>query len=253
MIFVLAGTQDGRELVQELIKAKYPVIASVVSEYGKQLLADTQLQINDKPLDLLELEQFIIDKKIKILVDASHPYAVNVTKNAILVCQKMNIPYIRYERPALSMPVYDKLYFVDDYQAAAKQSALLGEIIFLTTGSRNLKTFKQSPYLEKHHLIARVLPDAQVLTECLELGFFAKDIIAMQGPFSHELNIELYKKYQAEVIVTKNSGKIGGTDTKITAAIEMDLPIVMIDRPTIDYATSAVTYDEVLALIKKMI
>jgi len=253
MIFVLAGTQDGRELVQELIKAKYPVIASVVSEYGKQLLADTQLQINDKPLDLLELEQFIIDKKIKILVDASHPYAVNVTKNAILVCQKMNIPYIRYERPALSMPVYDKLYFVDDYQAAAKQSALLGETIFLTTGSRNLKTFKQSPYLEKHHLIARVLPDAQVLTECLELGFFAKDIIAMQGPFSHELNIELYKKYRAEVIVTKNSGKIGGTDTKITAAIEMDLPIVMIDRPMIDYATSAVTYDEVLALIKKMI
>lgn len=253
MIFVLAGTQDGRELVQELIKAKYPVIASVVSEYGKQLLADTQLQINDKPLDLLELEQFIIDKKINLLVDASHPYAVNVTKNAILVCQKMNIPYIRYERPALSMPVYDKLYFVDAYQAAAKQSALLGETIFLTTGSRNLKTFKQSPYLEKHHLIARVLPDAQVLTECLELGFLAKDIIAMQGPFSHELNIELYKKYHAEVIVTKNSGKIGGTDTKITAAIEMNLPIVMIDRPTIDYAASTATYDEVLALIKKMI
>ncbi|SEJ10784.1 precorrin-6A/cobalt-precorrin-6A reductase [Propionispira arboris] len=253
MIFVLAGTQDGRELVQELLKAKYPVIASVVSEYGKHLLADKQLQINDKPLDLAELEQFIIDKKINLLVDASHPYAVNVTKNAILVCQKMNIPYIRYERPAVAMPVYDKLYLVDDYQAAAKQSALLGETIFLTTGSRNLKTFKQSSYLEKHHLIARVLPDAKVLTECLKLGFFAKDIIAMQGPFSHELNIELYKKYRAEVIVTKNSGEIGGTDTKITAAIEMELPIVMIDRPTIDYAASAATYDEVLALIKKMI
>ena len=93
MILVLAGTQDGRELVQELIKAKYPVIASVVSEYGRKLIADKQLQVNDKPLDLAELEQFIIDKKINILVDASHPYAVNVTKNAIFVCKKMNIPY----------------------------------------------------------------------------------------------------------------------------------------------------------------
>ena len=129
---------------------------------------------------------------------------------------------------------------------------MLGQVIFLTTGSRNLKTFKQSPYLEQHYLIARVLPDAQVLTECIGLGFSAKDIIAMQGPFSHELNIELYKKYRAEVIVTKNSGKIGGTDTKITAAIEMDLPIVMIDRPAINYDISAATYAEVLDLIKKI-
>jgi precorrin-6A/cobalt-precorrin-6A reductase len=72
----------------------------------------------------------------------------------------------------------------------------------------------------------------------------------MQGPFSHELNVELYKKYDANIIITKNSGSIGGTDTKITAAMALDLPIIVIDRPKLEYKFLATSFDEVLSFVK---
>ena len=71
----------------------------------------------------------------------------------------------------------------------------------------------------------------EVITKCQVAGLTAKNIVALQGPFSHELNLELYKKYQAEVIITKNSGIIGGTDTIISAAVSLNLPIIMIATP----------------------
>ena len=77
-----------------------------------------------------------------------------------------------------------------------------------------------------------------------------KEIVALQGPFSEELNIALYRQYGAEVVVTKNSGEIGGTDTKLTAARKLGLPVVMIDRPKLDYDVIAYTFEEVLDFVK---
>ena len=77
-----------------------------------------------------------------------------------------------------------------------------------------------------------------------------KEIVALQGPFSEELNIALYRQYGADVVVTKNSGEIGGTDTKLTAARKLGLPVVMIDRPKLDYDVIAYTFEEVLDFVK---
>ena len=81
------------------------------------------------------------------------------------------------------------------------------------------------------------------------LGLTPKNIIALQGPFSTELNIALYKQYRADVIVTKNSGEIGGTDTKLEAAMALGLPVVMVDRPRIEYDKVVYTFDEVLRFV----
>ena len=107
MIFVAAGTQDGRELAGALLQAGYDVTASVVSSYGEKLLEQyPRLIINDKPLDEDALKDYIWQHDIRIFVDASHPYAANVSGNAMRACRATNIPYIRYERA--SVPVdYD--------------------------------------------------------------------------------------------------------------------------------------------------
>ena len=86
MIFVLAGTQDGRELVRLLLENGYDVAASVVSRYGGELLAHACGQkclINDKPLDEQALQAYMRTQQISLLVDASHPYAANVSRNAM--------------------------------------------------------------------------------------------------------------------------------------------------------------------------
>ena len=253
MIFVAAGTQDGRELAGTLLQAGYDVTASVVSSYGEKLLKQyPRLIINDKPLDEEALEDYIRQHGVRLFVDASHPYAANVSENAMRACRAANIPYIRYERA--SVPVdYDKAYPVESYEEAASTAARLGTTVFLTTGSRNLKAFVFSDALKGHTIIARILPTAGVLKECEELGLTPKQIVALQGPFSEELNIALYRQYGADVVVTKNSGEIGGTDTKITAAKKLGLPVVMIDRPKLDYDVIAYTFEEVLNFAKEKI
>lgn len=252
MIFVAAGTQDGREIVERLLAAGHRVLASVVSEYGRLLLAAKPgLCINEKPLDRAALRECLRLHEVTAFVDASHPYAVNMSKNAMAACTEVAIPYIRYERSQTDLPEYAALYRVPDYTAAAKLAASLGKTIFLTTGSRNLALLKQDPACAACRLIARVLPDPAVIEECRQLGFTPKDIIAMQGPFSQTLNEELYKKYGADVVLTKNSGKIGGTDSKLAAAMKLHLPIVMIERPALDYPQMTAAYAEILAFAEK--
>ncbi len=251
MIFLAAGTQDGRELAGVLLAAGYDVTASVVSRYGEELLAKYPgLRINDQPLDEDGLAAYLRDNGIRLFVDASHPYAANVSKNAMNACRRLSVPYIRYERQ--SVPVeYERTFRVKSYEEAAEKAAALGKNVFLTTGSRNVKAFTESPFMKDCTITARVLPTAEVIAELTALGLTPKNIVALQGPFSTELNIALYRQYGAEVVVTKNSGSLGGTDTKLEAARALDLPVVFIDRPEIRYDAMAETFDEVLEFVAK--
>ncbi|WP_425060746.1 Cobalt-precorrin-6A reductase [Sporomusa carbonis] len=249
MILVLAGTLDGRELAMRLAASGYDVLVSVVSDYGRSLADAPGITVHTGQLDLNGLRELITSRSIKAVVDASHPYAVNVSLNAMAACAASCAKYIRYERDEVITPAYDRLYRAGDAAEAAKLAAGLGKVIFLTTGSRTLKIFKTEPLLTGCRLIARVLPQPDVLAECIALGFSPGDIVAVKGPFSHQLNVALFTEYAAEVIVTKNSGTVGGADTKISAAVELGLPLVVIGRPDVEYRNLCRTQEAVLALL----
>lgn len=250
MILVLGGTKDGRDLAALLTEKGYPVVVSVFSDYGRDLIQLDKELVHTGPLDTDGFISFIGINHIHLIVDASHPYAINVSQNAMKACQSTGISYVRYERPKAPLPAYHGLHVVHDYDEAAKMASVLGKVVFLTTGSRHLKLFKNTSCLQNHRLIARVLPEPSVLTECLSLGFKPKDIVAMQGPFSHNLNIALFQEYNTEVIITKNSGQIGGSDTKITAAMSLNLPLVMIDRPVIPYHNVVYDIENVIKFVR---
>lgn len=252
MILVLAGTLDGRELAAGLAKSGYHVMVSVISNYGRSLAELPGICVHTGQLTLDRMQELITTQDIKTVVDASHPYAVNVSANAMAACEACGIAYIRYERSEVSVPEYDKLYMVGDAAEAARVAAGLGKVIFLTTGSRALKTFKTEPALADCRLIARVLPQPDVITECIDLGFSPGDIVASQGPFSHKLNVALFEEYGTEVVITKNSGTIGGADTKISAAMELGLPIIVIGRPQIDYKNLCQSQEEVLNILSSV-
>lgn len=251
MIFVAAGTQDGRELAGFLLERGQAVTASVVSRYGEELLARYPgIRINDRPLDEAALAAYCREHDVAVFVDASHPYAANISENAMHACRACGVPYIRYERQSAPLD-YEKAHYAADYEEAAKTAASLGKNIFLTTGSRNLRAFAESPALADCVLTARVLPDPKVIEECTALGFRPSHIVALQGPFSETLNEELYKKYEADVVVTKNGGTIGGADTKFAAAMKLGLPLVIVEKPRIAYDNMAQTFEEVLAFVHK--
>lgn len=250
MIFVASGTQDGRGLVQQLLDSGYKVMASVVTSYGKILLPQhPNLIINDHKLDEAAMKACLQEHNISVFVDATHPYAVNVSQTAMNVCASLKLPYIRYERAVTPLPNYSKLHLVKTYEEAATLAMQLGEHIFLTTGSNRVDLFAQTAKKYNKHIIARVLPAIASLEICEKAGIMPRDIIAIQGPFSENLNMALYEKYNSDVVVMKNSGTLGGTETKLTAAIKMNLEIVLIDRPRINYTNITHDYKVVDAFV----
>lgn len=251
MIFVLAGTLDGRELAVRLAETGHKVMVSVISDYGRSLAALPGICVHTGQLTTAGMQELFVKQGITAVVDASHPYAVNGSLNAMAACEAAGIEYIRYERSEVCMPEYDGIHRVSDAAQAARLAADLGRVLFLTTGSRTLKIFKDEPQLRNCRLIARVLPQPEVIDECVSLGFSPGDIIAMQGPFSQELNAAMFKDCGADVIITKDSGTIGGADTKIAAAIELGLPIIVIGRPAIAYRNLCRTQQAVIDTLEQ--
>lgn len=232
MIWVISGTQDGRELAGELCRVSgEDVVVTVVSNYGKLLAAEAVDEVLVGRFTQADMENLIRVKEIRCVVDASHPYAAIVSETARAAAAACKIDYLRYERPEVELPAYEKLHHVSNEAEAAELAGRLGERIYLTTGSKTLRTFMTAPALTEKEVWARVLPTVEVLMICEELGLTPKYIVAVQGPFSYEMNLAMFVDTAADVVVMKNSGLVGGTDTKLAAAMAAGLEIIVIDRP----------------------
>lgn len=254
MILVLAGTRDGRELARRLSQKGYNILATAVSKYGGDLLETSGAdEVVAKGLTHQELEEIVQKKEINLIIDATHPFAQQISLQAIAIAQELSLPYLRFERKSARLPQNSLLYRVGTIEEAAEMAMSLGKKIFLTTGSKNLTTFLAKQKDGYPRIIARVLPDPGVMEKCFSLGLSPSDIIAIQGPFSKELNKTLFQEYQADVIVTKESGQTGGTDSKIEAALELSIPLVVVERPKLEYPLIAESFEEVDSFLNKIL
>lgn len=236
MILVLAGTFDGRSIAKEIVSSGYEVCACVISDYGRELAQQDSINVICGAMDQIEMESFLVENNVCLIVDATHPYAVKVTKNAAAAARAKARDYVRYERPEQKLPKYDKLVQVDDMEAAVDACQKLGNTWFLTTGSRHVGLFAAAANRSAKRVVARVLPQPEVIADCLTAGLKPADIIAMQGPFSFRMNEAIFHEVGADVVVTKNSGEIGGTLEKIQAAMSLGLWIVAVNRPSIEHS-----------------
>ncbi|MGB9660559.1 MAG: precorrin-6A reductase [Moorellaceae bacterium] len=233
MIVVLGGTSDGGEVIQALAERGYGVLATAVTPYGAELARKAgAAEVRQGELTAPLLRELLLSKKPLALIDATHPFAVEITALGRQVCTELSIPYFRYRREKALLPEDPRLTVVSSWEeAAAAAAAAQGKNVFLTIGTRKLEIFTRHPELKLKRLIVRVLPDKASLEKCLSLGFGPRDIIALYGPFSYELNLALYQQYGAQVLVTKNSGKEGGTEAKIRAALDLEMEVIVIEPP----------------------
>ena len=231
MIMVLSGTRDGRELTDLLLAEKYKIIAAAATDYGANLMAKHEnLTVSAGRMNQDQIRNFILDNRIAIVIDATHPYAEEISQNTLAACKETEIPYLRYQRQASGLEEYSHIIKVAaGYEEAAQILKEVKGNILLSTGSKSLKVFTE--VLEVNRLFARVLPTSDVIKKCEELGLLPSNIIAMQGPFSEGMNEEIIRKYDIEVLLTKESGDTGGTLCKLRAAHKMNIPVIMIERP----------------------
>ena len=226
----MGGTKDSKIIgkkIKENFKDSFIVYTSITS-YGGELAKDFADLIIDKPLDLEGLKKALKENKINILLDSTHPFAINASKNAILACQELNIKYIRFERKIEKIEHRDVLYF-KDFDEALKEAKKYNRV-FYTAGIKNLE--KVVDALGRDKVVARVLPIS--VGEALKL-LPQKNIVAMYGTFSKELNKYLIKDYGCDAIITKESGDFGGFKEKVLGAIEAKAKVLVIERPKIRY------------------
>lgn len=232
MIWVLAGTREGREMVGLLEAAGRRVLATAVTAYGGELLRAAGASFTKVgPLSREGMATLIREQKVSVVVDATHPFACEASRNVLAACRLTGVPYYRLEREPADLSDHPLITRVGDYVTAAIRAAEMGEVIFLTTGSKSLEVFLKEARERGRRLIARVLPQPEVVARCLSLGMAPADIIGMQGPFSREFNRALFREYGASVVVTKESGRVGGVVEKVQAALDLSLPVVVVERP----------------------
>ncbi|WP_251425062.1 precorrin-6A reductase [Veillonella agrestimuris] len=254
MIWVIAGTLDGRTLAVDIQeRTGEEVLVTVVSQYGAQLAAHEGITVHTGRLDAEAMKDLVQEYDVRALIDASHPYAAVVTATAQEVAQAMEIPFVRFERKEVPLPAYDKLHIVaDEVEAAILAGQLAKEQnghVYLTTGSKTMHIFARAEALQDCDVWTRILPTAEVLTMMEDLKISPKRIVAVQGPFSYDMNRIMFKDTDASVVVMKNSGLVGGADTKLQAAMDLGIHIVVIDRPRVSIAGPMVSSnDEFFAL-----
>ena len=254
-ILIFAGTTEGRKLVEALNGTEHFVLSCVATEYGRELLNCDSVHVGR--MEQKDMEELLNSTNFDFVVDSTHPYAEIVSMNIKNACEKTGKNYLRLLRASafkksaqagknsINIKTDEPIIWVENTEEAVNFINDTEGNVLLTTGSKELNKYTKIKNYEKR-LFARVLPMEEVVKSCTELGFDCKHLICMQGPFTYDINIAMLKMLNCKYMVTKDSGKVGGTFDKLRAAEELGIKTVVIGRPTVEEGYSL---EEILMLI----
>lgn len=275
-IWIFGGTTEGRLLAEYCSREKIEAWVSVASEYGEELLqeelmesgnagnpdlnhntclakknlktvqASSVIKVLRGRMDRYQMEEFIRNQGIHLVIDATHPHARLVSEEIQEACGRTGVRLERCLRAEGEQNKARDWVEVDSIQEAVSFLSSVSGVIFATTGSKELEALCQIPDYQKR-VYARVLPTSNVLKKCEKLGITGSHLIAMQGPFSTEMNTLFLRQTKAEWLLTKDSGRAGGFQEKVEAARENGTRVVVIRRPEED----GISLEEAMEVLKK--
>lgn len=170
------------------------------------------------------LAEYLTDRAIDFLIDATHPFAAQISVNAATAATECRLPHLMLVRPAWQPVEGDRWIEVESHEAAVM--VLLGQSqrVFLTIGRQELGAFASLDAI--WFLMRAIDPPAP------DIIYPHGKLLLAKGPFLLENERELLIEYQIDTIVSKNSGG-DATYAKIVAARELGIPVVMVQRPPI--------------------
>ena len=229
-VLLFAGTTEGRRIANALNGLQVSVTVSVATEYGETLITPSEnIRVLHGRKNEAEIAALIQETRAQMLIDATHPYAKEVTKTLKAVCEAAGTEYLRVLRASETADT-DGCVFVDDTEAAVAYLCGTQGNVLLTVGSKELAAYTAVKDFATR-LFARILPVKESADAAFQLGFSGKNLICMQGPFSEELNAAMLRSVDAKYLVTKDTGVAGGFPEKIRAAKALGVTTVVIRRP----------------------
>ena len=247
MIWVIGGTKDSRIFLEKFTSADKNIVVTTATEYGGKLLEGLPVKVVSEKLPLENMRVFIERNSINMIIDISHPYAFEVSKNAMKVAEEFSIVYYRFEREEIHI-IPDKFTEFENIEDLINYCDGLNGNILVTLGSNNIEHFSKVKELKKFYF--RILPKWDMVKKCENNGILPKNIIAMQGPFSLNMNKAMIEQLNIEYLVTKKGGDTGGEREKIDACNDKGIEVILLDKPKIKYPNCYRNIDE---LIKNII
>jgi precorrin-6A/cobalt-precorrin-6A reductase len=236
-IILLGGTKDSINII-EFIKNNYDayILTTTTTEYGARLAREGGSDDTiARPLPKDEIIEIIETQGFDVLIDATHPLAEHITQTSASIAKELKMPYVRFERPTTNLENIDTshIHYVKSFEDAGKLIAdefNQGNVLHFAGANTMADIVK---YVPTERFYPRILKVESSLEKCDALNIDPNHIIPMKGAASLEENIHLIEKYDASIMITKESGEIGGVIEKIEAANEKNIDIIMIQRPQI--------------------
>jgi precorrin-6A/cobalt-precorrin-6A reductase len=243
MILVFGGTTEGK------------IVADILERSGYPFYYSTKTKIEFQPENYRHgaftkesLTNFCSEKNIQLIIHASHPFATELHQT---ISQATTLPVLRYERNYPDRINHPKVKYFSSYPAVLEYLKEIDGLLALT-GVQTIERLK--PYWSSHKTIFRILPRDSSVAIAEQAGF-PKENLLLEMPgddLQHELSI--IRKYDIKCILTKESGESGFLSTKITAALEAGIPILIIERPVLPKIFIPVfNEEELLYQLKKLL
>lgn len=240
-VLILGGTTEATALAQRLsTRADIDAILSFAGRTERPVPPPIPFRIGGFG-GVEALCEFLRTERIDAVVDATHPFAIRMSQNAREACARASVPLAMFSRPAWSCQDGDQWICVSNVEAAVRALGDAPRRVFLTHGRLHLAAFAQAP---QHTYVVRTIDrpaDIKALPK--------HRLILARGPFAKAEELRLMREEGIEIVVTKNSGG-RSTYGKIEAARELNIPVVVIERPRDDSAAALFDIDDVLSWIQ---
>lgn len=239
-VLILGGTDQGWQLAaQAATIPELEVFFSLAGRTRQPMIPIIQTRIGGFG-GMTGLRDYLQQEKIDFLINATHPFATQISQNAAIAAESLIMPYLRLLRPAWQKSEQDNWIEVESYEAAVSILSPLAQRVFLSIGRQELAVFSTLP---DHWFLMRMVEPPSP-TFCPQ-----GKVILERGPFNLVQERSLLQTYKIEAIVSKNSGG-NATYPKILAARELEIPVVMVQRPELERGETVAEIEEAMTWLK---
>jgi precorrin-6A/cobalt-precorrin-6A reductase len=237
-ILILGGTEEARQLANQLVSMGHETVTSYAGKTSNPDLPQGEVRVGGFG-GARGLSDYLLNNAIQRVVDATHPYSVQMAKNAVEAASYTGVPLVRFVRPPWKEPQYAFWHHVQNAQEAAA-GLPKGARVLLTVGHAGLELFLARS--DCSFVVRSIEPPERTLPA------HAQSLIA-RPPFFIGAETELMRDQAITHLITKNAGGVQ-TEAKLKAAQQLRVAVVMIARPDLPPAHEVPTVGRALAALK---